>query len=360
MKKTILIFIAFALQLSAQTNITIPQLNLKSVLDSTDLFLISQTDTNYYKYQFDNLVDQVEDSLNKSQIAYKNTANTFSGAQTLSGGLTSSNTTTISGPATFSNTLTINGGATFNARPTLYGALFDAATYGLVRFNDSTYFYGGQTTFYNNPVVFDGNSNITVYGSQNFISGGKLRLPSAIYSLDFSALGYVGSDGGAYLSFDYGSTTGQRDTIPGIRYLRSNYAGLASNNAFTGTNTFSNTSTFSGQSVFNNRVTLNEQFVNQIDSVAYGVGTYTLDVSNRSPLIVIYGTDDAPAFNDITGYHGQEVTFLIHPSTYTTVTFANGTSIKCKNNANAVLNGKDMITFINYWGVWYEKSRSEN
>lgn len=360
MKKIILFIIALAIQIAGQTNITVPQLNAKTVLDSTDLFLISQTDTNYYKYSFDNLIDQVEDSLNKTQIPYKNVANTFTSLQTFTGGLTSSSTTTISGITTFSNNLNINGQTVFTSRPIFYGALFNSASYGIVNFNDSTYFNAGTTTFANNPVSFDVNSNLTVYGQISMISGAKLRLPSAIYSLNFSSLGYVGSDGDSYLAFDYGSTTGQRDTIPGFRYLRSNYAGLASNNSFTGANTFSNTSTFSGQSVFNNRVTLNEQLVNQVDSVAYGIGTYTLDVSNRSPLIVIYGTDDAPAFNDITGYHGQEVTFLIHPSTYTTVTFANGTSIKCKNNANAVLNGKDMITFINYWGVWYEKSRSEN
>lgn len=354
MKKIILIIISLAIQLTAQTNITIPQLNLKTSLDSTDLFIISQSDTNYYKYTFDRLIDQVEDSLNKSQIAYKNVANNFTSAVTFSGGLTSSSTTTISGPATFSNTLNISGTTTFNSRPTFYGALFDAASYGLIRFNDSTYFYNGATIFYNNPIVFDGNSNLTIYGEMNFIAGGKLKLSSSIYSLDYRSLGYAGSDGDSYITFDYGSTSGQRDSIPGLRYLRNNYVNLSGNN------TISGSKTFSGQTIFNNRVTVNEQLLYQIDSVSYGVGTFTLDASVRSPLIVIYGTDDAPLIGNILGYHGQEVTILVHPSTYTVVNIDNNSSIKLKNGVDASLSPGSVITLINYWGVWYEKSRSEN
>lgn len=354
MKKIILIIIGLAIQVSSQTNITIPMLNFKSSLDSTDLFLISQSDTNYYKYTFDRLIDQVEDSLNKTQIAYKNAANTFTSSQTFTGGLTSSNNTNISGVASFTNNLTISGSTVFNSRPTFNGALFNAAPYGLIRFNDSTYFYSGVSTFYNNPVVFDGNSDLTIYGQINMISGAKLRLPAAIYSINYSSLGYVGSDGNSYLVFDYGSSGGNRDTISSFRYLRNNYARV---NA---ANTFSSDNVFDGDVVMNKRLTLNEQLVNKIDSVQLSAGSVNIDVSVRSPLIVLYSNEDAPEVTGITGYHGQEVTFLIHPSTYTTIGFTNNSSIKLKNNSNAGLNGKDIITFVNYRGVWYEKSRSEN
>lgn len=353
MRKIILIIIAAVIQLSAQSNITIPMLNNKASLDSSDLFIVSQTDTNYYKYSFDNLIDQVEDSVNKAQIPYKNAANTFTSLQTFSGGLTSSNTTTFSGISTFSNNLNINGQTVFNSRPIFYGALFNSATYGTVNFNDSTYF-NGTSIFNNNPVTFSGSSDINVYTQINMISGAKLRLPAAIYSTNFSSLGYAGNDGDSYLVFDYGSTPGNRDSLSSHRYLRNNYARI---NA---ANTFSSNNTFNGDVTINKKLTLNEKFIYQVDSISLDVGNYTLDVSTRSPLVVIYGTADAPVITDIDGYDGQEITFIIHPNTYTTVTFDNNAAIKCRNNTAASLNGKDIITFIQYRGVWYEKSRSEN
>jgi hypothetical protein len=364
MKKIILIVIAIIIQLSAQTNITVPSLNLKSVLDSTDLFLISQTDTNYYKVSFDNLVDQIEDSLGKSNINYINKSQTITGWKTFAGGLTSTNTTNLNGPLTLGNTTTVNGAITFNSRPSFYGALFNSASYGTVRFEDSTYFYNGFSTFYNNPVVFDGNSNITVYGTQDMIAGSRLKIALRSYPQTYRALGYVGSDGGSYLAFDYGSTGGQTDTIPGFRYLRSNYAGLSSNNTFNGNNTFYGTNTywnnvtFGEPVVFSKRITLNKELISKVDSVAYGAEDVTIDITTKSPYVVIYGYQDAPNVTSISGYHGQVVTFLIHPSTYTTVNFTNNSIIKLTGSTNVQLTPGSTITFMNFRDKWYEISRS--
>jgi len=360
MKKIFLLLMLLTYCGFAQTTTTINELNTKTNLDSADYFIIAQaTDSANYKIPFDAIVDKIEDSLAKSQIAYKNAYNTFLYPQTLNG-FTSGGSSTFNSNATFNGTTTVNGGITFNSRPTFYGALFNAADYGLIRFNDSTYFYYGQTTFYNNPVVFDGNSPITLYGNLNTIAGAKIKIPSAIYSADFTALGYVGSDGSGAVVFDYGSSASNRDTLASRKYVRTNYFDLNYNNTISGNNTYLGTNTYTNTTYFDGITQVRGALVIQIDSVAVtSDGTFYV-TSGTGKVVLHNSTGSSKTITTISGgNHGQEITLICGPSS-DPIVINNGTNVKLSGGVNFTMDGYDNVTLVNYWGVWIEIARSNN
>lgn len=298
-------------------------------IDSAGVFYIVQGSADR-KVEWDQMVDAVEDSMGKTNIAYKNKANTFSSAQTFSSGVTFGSTSTFTGNPT------VNGRPTFNK-----GADFSAGTYGTVRFYDTLIVRPTGGVF-----VIEGGAKMLVYGDIQFISGTFLLLNSAASTQTFKNLTYTGSDGASYVTYDYGSTAGQRDTISTYRYLLANYFKKSGSNTLSGSNTFSGKVTYTKPQVFTPTA----------PTMPSGSGMY--DVLNASKIIVMDCSDGAnTTITDFdNGTNGQEIIVQNSPASTFNLIIDDGSEIQLVGGADRTLNPGDSIHlfYSSSNDIWYE------
>lgn len=83
--------------------------------------------------------------------------------------------------------------------------------------------YAETNPWYSNQ-VFEGPASVTFLGSVT-ATYAKFLIPNSISYTDWKHFGYAGTDGSSYLCFNYGSTSGQRDTMLTSRVLRAGFNG---------------------------------------------------------------------------------------------------------------------------------------
>ena len=391
----------FSFNVSAQ-DFGIYDLSAKTNLDSADAFMISQrVDSTYYKVLFDRIVDSVEDSIrgniintwikSGAAIALDKLAagtaayfvvNNVSGVPTyvaLSGDATLSNAGALTIAANAIGSAEITDGSIVTADISSTAAIeltkLASGTAAYIIVNNAggvpTYVaLGGDATISNGGVLTIAANAITsaeitdnTVASADILDGTIATadiLDGTIVTADISNGTIIDED----ISASAAIALSKLATGTAAYIIVNNAGGVPTYVAMSGDATISNAGVVDLADALSDNFTLsgNLSFTGTIKSEIDSVGAGVTSVAVTAPIMILPEVGAGTNISSITGgAHGMEVTFIAHPSNSENITITNGTTIRLAGAANYTTFGaRDVIRFINYWGVWIESYRSNN